>query len=57
MQDIANVAGMWWSLAEGDPTLLGGIVAVLAIAAAAFVGTRVISTARSTAWFHARRRR
>lgn len=49
MQDIANVAGMWWSYAEGDASLLGGVAAVLAIAAAAFVGTRILS--------HVRRRR
>jgi len=47
MQDIANAAGIWWSYAEGDATLLGGVVALLAVAAAAFVGTRVISQARS----------
>jgi hypothetical protein len=49
MQDFANAAGMWWSYAEGDSTLLGGVAAVLLIAAAAFVGTRVLS--------HVRRRR
>lgn len=49
MQDIANAAGIWWSYAEGDSALLGGVVAVLAIAAVAFVGTRVLS--------HVRRRR
>ena len=46
MHDIANVAGIWWSFAEGDSALLGGVAAILAIAAVAFVGTRVFSTAR-----------
>lgn len=47
MQDIANATGTWWSYAEGDATLLGGVVALLAIAAAAFVGARVITHTRS----------
>jgi hypothetical protein len=46
MHDPANVVASWWSYAEGDSTVLGVVVAVLAIAGLAFVGSRVLARAR-----------
>ena len=34
-------AGTWWSYAEGNATVLGAVVGVLAVAAVLFVGSRV----------------
>lgn len=36
----------WWSIADADPTLLGIVVGVVAIAALAVVGHRVWSRRR-----------
>lgn len=46
MQDPSSALASWWSYAEGDATLLGVVVAVLAIAGVAFVGTRVLARVR-----------
>ena len=49
MNDTADVSGTWWSYAQGNSTVVGVVVAVLAVAAVAFVGSRV--------WTRSRRRR
>ena len=46
MQDPSSALASWWSYAEGDSTVLGVVVAVLAVAALAFVGSRVLARAR-----------
>jgi hypothetical protein len=47
MNDLAPVAGTWWSYAEADPTLLGVVVAALAVAAVGFTAARVLTRARA----------
>jgi hypothetical protein len=46
----ANVAGIWWSYAKADPTLLGTVVVLVALAAVGFVAVRALAA-------RARRRR
>jgi hypothetical protein len=46
----ANVAGIWWSYAKADPTLLGTVVVLVALAAVGFVVVRALAA-------RARRRR
>jgi hypothetical protein len=46
MEEPANVVASWWSYAEGDSTVLGVVVAVLAVAGLAFVGSRVLARVR-----------
>lgn len=46
MHDFLNATGAWWSYAEGDPTVVGVVVAVLSAAAIAFVGNRAFARAR-----------
>jgi len=37
-----NQAGIWWSYAKADPSLLAVVVLVVALAAIGFVGLRVL---------------
>lgn len=46
MNDLAHATAVWWSYAEANPTVVGVVVVALAIAAIAFVGTRVVARAR-----------
>lgn len=46
MNDVASMTAAWWSYAEGSPTVVGVVVAVLSVAAVAFVGTRVLARRR-----------
>ena len=46
MQDPSSVVASWWSYAEADATVLGVVVAVLAVAGLAFVGSRVFARVR-----------
>lgn len=41
-----NVAGIWWSYAEADPTLLGTVVVLVALAAIGFVVVRALAARR-----------
>lgn len=43
MSDPATALGAWWSMAEANATALGVVVAVVAVAAVAFVVRRVLS--------------
>ncbi len=46
MIDSPESSGIWWSYADGNSTLVGAVVAVLAVAAVVFVGSRVIARRR-----------
>jgi hypothetical protein len=46
MSDPGIALGAWWSLARANTTALGVVVAVVAIAAVAFVARRVLSRRR-----------
>ena len=46
MSDPVIALGAWWSLAQANPTVLGVVVAVVAVAAIAFVTRRVLSRRR-----------
>ena len=41
-----NAVASWWSYAEGDRTVLGVVIVVLAIAALVVVGSRVLRRRR-----------
>lgn len=46
MDDPSYAVASWWSYAEADSTVLGVVVAVLAVAGLAFVGSRVLARVR-----------
>lgn len=46
LEPMADVTGTWWSYTEGNTTLVGLVVAVVAVAAIVFVATRVLARAR-----------
>jgi hypothetical protein len=41
-----NAVASWWSYAEGDRTVLGVVIVVLAIAALVVVGSRFLTKMR-----------
>ena len=46
MIDHASSLATWWSYAEADSSVLGVVVAVLSVAAVAFVATRAFARVR-----------
>lgn len=46
MNEHTDAVGTWWSYADGNSTLVGIVVAVLAVAALVFVGSRVVTRGR-----------
>lgn len=46
MEVSAAVSALWWSYAEGNRTALAVVVALVAIAAAAYLGRRLVTARR-----------
>ena len=46
LDPMSDVTGTWWSYTEGNSTLVGLVVAVVAVAALVFVGSRVVARHR-----------
>jgi hypothetical protein len=46
MSDPSIALGAWWSVANADKTVLGVVVALIAVAAVAFVARRVLARRR-----------
>jgi hypothetical protein len=46
MSDPASALGAWWSIARANTTVLGVVVAVVAVAALAFVARRIYTRRR-----------
>jgi hypothetical protein len=41
-----TVIAAWWGYAEGNPTVVGGVVVLVVLAAVGFVGRRLIRRGR-----------
>jgi uncharacterized membrane protein YfcA len=46
MLDPTQVTAAWWSYAEGNRTALTAVVILVALAAAGYVGRRLVSSVR-----------